>query len=223
MSRAVRAGASVVMAAVVLHASSAGAQEVPSSSPAGDPAPDVAQAPAPAPPDDGVVPAPSATTLPPRRPPSPLGFRIDGGYRVQRFAALDAPGYDLGAAFGGRPTKNFAWWITPRFSRGQTDNGLGVGTWRIGGEIEAVIDPVRLGFGVALLHMSIDRATRPGDTIGAFGVEPRAFVQLDLAEWETGSLFLRGTAGGELTAKLSAFCPAITLGVELDVRGVHPR
>ena len=163
---------------------------------------------------------PAPATVLPRQPrePTPLGFRFDGAYTPRQLFALTVPSADLGIAFGGRPSRNFAWWIAPRYSTGATDNGLRVWSGRIGGEIEIVLDPVRIGFGGSVLAMGIERAASDAD-IRAYGVEGRLILQVDIVRNDDYALFLRGSLDGATASGAAFWGPGIGLGVELDVRG----
>lgn len=161
--------------------------------------------------------------LGPTRPPKPLALRFDGAYATRRLFALDVKGADMGLALGAQTSHHAAWWVASRLTLGSTENGLSVWSGRLGPEVEAVIDPVRLGIGASLLMIGVTRAVRE-ETLLSFGIEARAFGRVDVVRNDDYALFLRAgiDAGAEAAGKSTFWGPAIGLGVELGVRGKRP-
>jgi hypothetical protein len=222
-----RAGvlAGAIVAAGVLASSSAHAQDLFAPSNVDDAAAPAAAAPA--------APAPAAPaadewwrakpTIVPTRPPKPLALRFDAGYAPRRLFALGVSGADLGLALGVQTSHHTAWWAASRVSVGSTENGLSVWSGRMGSEVEAVIDPVRIGVGASLMMMGVHRAARD-QTLLSFGVEARAFGRVDCVRNDDYALFLRAgiDAGAEAAGNSVFWGPAFGVGVELGVRGKRP-
>jgi hypothetical protein len=165
----------------------------------------------------------SIKPLLPKQPPRPLALRLDGGYAVRRLFSLGVTGADLGFALGVQPTKHMAVWGTGRVELGSTDNGLKVWSTRIGPEIEAVFDPLRIGVGVSLLVMGVGRA-QEDETLLSYGGEARFFARLDCVRNDDYALFVRAglDAGVEVSAGSAFWGPTIGVGFELGVRGKRP-
>jgi len=161
--------------------------------------------------------------LKPRRPPKPLALRFDGAYAPRRLFKLGVTGADLGLALGVQTAQHTAWWATSRLSLGSTENGLSVWSSRTGAEVEAVLDPIRIGIGASFFFMGVDRAARD-QTLMSYGVEVRAFGRVDIVRDDDYALFLRAgiDAGAEARGESMFWGPALGLGVELGVRGKRP-
>lgn len=149
----------------------------------------------------------------------PYGFRIDGGHASRRLFDLGLGGADVGLALGGQPKRHFAWWVTPRFFYGGTDNGLRVITGRLGAELEAVYDPVRFGFGGAFMYATLSRASSQRPAIPGIGGELRAFVQVDLVRDDDYAMFVRGSFDVSDASGGVQWGPTIALGFELGISG----
>lgn len=227
----------LVVPALVIVASTASAQETFSPSNGGDDAvssPPATTPPA-TPPPATPPPAAAAPSAPsgadewwrakprPLRPPKPLALRLDGGYAPRRLFGLGVSGADLGLGLGVQTTHRTAWWATSRVSIGSTENGLSVWSARFGAEVEAVFDPVRLGFGAGLIFLGVDRAERD-QTLISYGFEARGFGRVDVTRNDDYALFLRAgiDAGAEARGGSVFWGPTFGVGVELGVRGKRP-
>jgi hypothetical protein len=214
-----------VVAAILVFARTARAQETFGAGDVDQAAPAPAPAPAapPAPGDEWWRKRPEVVVVPAvasPRVPKPMALRLDGAYAPRRLFALGVGGADLGFGLGVQTAHHVAWWWTTRASLGSTENGLRVWSGRMGAEVEAVYDPIRFGIGASLLMMGVDRAARDR-TLNSYGVEGRAFVRFDCWRTDDAALFLRAGIDGAVETKSgSAFWgPGIGAGVELGVRG----
>ncbi|HEY8074595.1 MAG TPA: hypothetical protein VIF62_10800 [Labilithrix sp.] len=167
------------------------------------------------------LPAPTADeppSPPAPKPKTPVGLRLDGGYATRRLFDLGVSGADLGLAVGPQPNEHLAAWAAPRLFLGSTDNGLSVWSLRVDGELEYVVDRLRLGGGVGAFVIGVHRAARD-ETLLSYGPEARITARFDIVKNEDLAFFLRGAldCGGDLLAGSLFWGPSIGAGMQFEL------
>jgi hypothetical protein len=156
----------------------------------------------------------------PPKPSPPFGVRVDGGYSPRKLLSLPVSGADMGLAFGAQPRRHTAFWGATRLFLGSTEHGLKVFSLRAGGEVEAVIDRLRIGGGLHLFAVGVGRAVR-NDTIVSWGPAVNAAARVDLIQSDGFVLFARAAvdAGYELRGGSLFWGPTFGGGVDFDLGG----
>jgi hypothetical protein len=195
-----------VVAASLLVASSAVAQEAPPAlPPAPAPAPVPAPAPAPAPAAEPVADAPAAAAPPAEdAPPAPAPAhhgtvgRIDAGYTVRRLFDLDIGGVEGSLGVGGDPRPTMGAFGRITYGYGTSEYGLPVHVARLDGGLEAIVEErLRLGGSAGLGAIVIGRATR-ARSLWKLGLALGIHATYDLVVTDDLALYLG--AHGDLDA-----------------------
>lgn len=163
----------------------------------------------------------SAPTPTPTPTPAPvIGVRLDGGYSPRELLSLPVVGADMGLAAGGQPYRHAAFWGSTRLFLGSTENGLSVFSFRVGGEVEAVLDRFRIGGGLHIFVVGVSRAVRE-QTILSWGPALSASARVDVIQSEGFTLFARAAIDGgyEVRGGSTFWGPALGGGVDFDVGG----
>jgi hypothetical protein len=146
---------------------------------------------------------------------TPLSLRFDSGVGGRFRSGGLHPGLDLGFAFGGQPTRHFAWWVAPRFFGDVWASDMKAYSASLLGEVEGVWDTFRLGGGFGPAYSGITAS----DTASALPmVAARVFMQLDLVREPGFGVFMRAS----FDAAVPALGPSLTLGFDLGVRRARP-
>jgi hypothetical protein len=125
--------------------------------------------------------------------PDPFSFKLtaSGGVRL----LWDSPIYMFEAdlAFGAKlRRRDWYFYGALGFSRGETQFGLDIYRWWLGGSFEHAFDVIRLGAMPQLSMLVVDRITESGDTLAAFCIGADLSGSVDLVRGEEHhALFLQ--------------------------------
>jgi hypothetical protein len=134
-----------------------------------------------------LMPAPYYGTLPPQPPvrgASVFSAKLWAGPSYQRFYDLTLYGADLGVSLGAQRGIS-GWYGEIEANFGRTEHGLSTYQGWFGGSWEGTIDRLRLGVGVHVGFLGVQRATT-GDLITGIGAGFFGFASVDLIQSDAG-------------------------------------